>query len=341
MAGTGGCNSNISGKISATGTGDLTAPPMPRMASESVGPCGETEVTSLGKDLLRRLPYLQQVTSSSATVVWTSADGDGPADVVVTEPDGTVLQRLEATIDTTAPLPYRSRQWTATADGLRPGATVCYEIRHADGPVVTGGSITTAPLPGTGAPVRILALGDSGEGGSDQHALLAQIDTVPFDLMIHTGDIAYDHGTLGDFETQVLRRVRPAAGPRADVPGQRQPRIRNRGRRPVSPGLRAARKRRAGRARALVLVRLGRRPLRRARHRTDRTRQAEWLEADLAANRLPWTIVYGHRPPHSPANTATTRAFGSSSFRSWKSTTWTWCWPGTTITTNGSAPATA
>jgi acid phosphatase len=27
--------------------------------------------------------------------------------------------------------------------------------------------------------------------------------------------------------------------------------------------------------------------------------QAKWLEADLTANRLPWTIVYGHRPPHS------------------------------------------
>jgi hypothetical protein len=27
--------------------------------------------------------------------------------------------------------------------------------------------------------------------------------------------------------------------------------------------------------------------------------QAAWLEADLTANKLPWTIVYGHKPAHS------------------------------------------
>jgi acid phosphatase type 7 len=27
--------------------------------------------------------------------------------------------------------------------------------------------------------------------------------------------------------------------------------------------------------------------------------QAAWLEADLTANRLPWTIVFAHRPPFS------------------------------------------
>ena len=29
--------------------------------------------------------------------------------------------------------------------------------------------------------------------------------------------------------------------------------------------------------------------------------QAAWLEADLNANMLPWTIVYGHKPPRSSA----------------------------------------
>jgi hypothetical protein len=27
--------------------------------------------------------------------------------------------------------------------------------------------------------------------------------------------------------------------------------------------------------------------------------QAQWLDGDLAGNRLPWTIVYLHRPPYS------------------------------------------
>ena len=55
-----------------------------------------------------------------------------------------------------------------------------------------------------GTPMRVadIAFGDSGGGGNDQRALLQQLETVPYDLMIHTGDIAYDHGTLADFEAK-------------------------------------------------------------------------------------------------------------------------------------------
>ena len=70
----------------------------------------------------------------------------------------------------------------------------------------------------------------------------------------------------------LLRGLRADAGEAADLPGQRQPRVRDQRRRPVPPGVRAARERRRRRRRALVLVRLGRHPLRRARHGEDRPR---------------------------------------------------------------------
>ena len=47
---------------------------------------------------------------------------------------------------------------------------------------------------------RFIALGDSGEGGNDQLAILKQLRTVPFQFMIHTGDIAYGSGQREELE---------------------------------------------------------------------------------------------------------------------------------------------
>ena len=53
----------------------------------------------------------------------------------------------------------------------------------------------------------------------------------------------------------------------------------------------------------LVLVRLGTRSLRGARHRgTTYATQAAWLDRDLAASKAPWKIVYLHQPPYSSGN---------------------------------------
>jgi hypothetical protein len=40
--------------------------------------------------------------------------------------------------------------------------------------------------------------------------------------------------------------------------------------------------------------------------------QADWLEADLAHNELPWTVAYGHRPPYSSGEHGSNMAFRSS-----------------------------
>ena len=43
----------------------------------------------------------------------------------------------------------------------------------------------------------------SGDGGNDQWALRAQMEEVPYELIIHTGDVAYETGTLDQYEAGI------------------------------------------------------------------------------------------------------------------------------------------
>ena len=293
-----GCSLNESGNIAAMGTGDLTAPPLERVAAGTPSPCGGTTMTESGAAVIARRPYLQRVTAHDAVLVWTASGATG-ATVVVTTPEGAPVAEAPASLDASAPLPGGRAQWTAAIDGLAPATTYCYELQRGGETLMRAGGFASAPAPGTGARVRTLVIGDSGGGGSDQRALYGQLETVPFDLMIHTGDIAYDHGTLGEFEGKffdvygaLLRRapIFPASGNHeydtADATAFREVFVLPENGQP------------GGRERwysydwgDVHFVALD----------TERTgaEQAAWLEADLAANRLPWTVVYGHKPPHS------------------------------------------
>jgi hypothetical protein len=293
-----GCASNETGNVAAVGTGDVSAPALERITPGVPGPCGVTQMTEPGQAVIARDPYLQRVTAQAATLVWT-AEGASGGSVVVTTPDGAPVAEAPAAIDASAPLPGGHAQWTAAIDGLDPATTYCYELRRGGEPLLRNGTFTSAPAPGTGARVRALVIGDSGEGGSDQRALSAQLETMPFDLMVHTGDIAYDNGTLAEFERNFFDVYAPLLG-----------------RAPVFPasGNHEYDTADAAPFRAVFALPENGQPAGRERWYsydwgdvhfvaldTERTgaAQAAWLEADLAANRLPWTIVYGHKPPHS------------------------------------------
>jgi hypothetical protein len=261
-------------------------------------------VTPAGEKAFGRRPYLQRVTAQGAMVVWTGAAASGGS-VSVATPEGTIVARAEAAVDTTAPLGVERAQWIATLDGLSPGTRYCYDIRQSEAgghhaqTLLYGGTFVTPPPPGAGAPVRALVFGDSGEGGADQRALFAQMQTFPFDLMLHTGDIAYDDGTLADFESKFFGVYAPLLtdAPVFPISGNHDYRtadaapFRQVFALPENGGP-------DGRERwysfdwgdvhfvALDTEKIG-------------DAQAAWLAADLEANRLPWTIVYGHRPPYS------------------------------------------
>lgn len=304
-----GCDPNQSGHLEAGRTGDLSNPPAPRGAPDAalVAACGDGEPTPAGAESLERLPYLQRVGEREAMVLWTSTS-EAAAKVVVTRPDGTRVAEANAAVDRAA-RPAGARQLQATLTGLEPQTTYCYAIEAGGAALTSRTGFRTAPAAGAGARVRFVAFGDSGSGGSDQMALLEQLAEVPFDLMIHTGDIAYDDGTRAEFErtffdvyAQLLRSfpMFPSSGNHEYHTDDAAP-FREVFALPENGGAR-------GRERwysfdwgdvhfvALDTEKMG-------------PEQAAWLEADLARNQRRWTIVYGHRPPFSSGHHGSSGAF--------------------------------
>ena len=151
---------------------------------------------------LRRRPYLQFVTPTSARVMWTSTTGGtghvrfqrklggAPADSVATYEHFPV----ERTSDVVA---YGS--YVATLRRLQPDSDYCYEV-YEDGVLLAAGLALHSAWTQADKPIHILAFGDSGSGAASQLALRDQMTKRQYDLFLHLGDIAYPVGSFDSFE---------------------------------------------------------------------------------------------------------------------------------------------
>lgn len=153
-----------------------------------------------------RAPYLQDVTASGALVVWTAEAMADPS-VALWAP-GAPPASTRAAVDETAPLP-RGRQYVARLGGLRPGTLYCYEVRDGTRALAGRFGFTTAPAPGDGRPIRLVAFGDMGFPTVDQRAVIEQMSRVEFDLALLAGDIAYPDGKLSELESNFLAPYAP------------------------------------------------------------------------------------------------------------------------------------
>jgi len=307
------CTRNETGRLAAEHTGDVSVPPIAHIApSDRTAACANLPAAAAaGGAAIQRAPYLQRVTAHDAVVVWTSPIADhAAASVLVESPDGAQQMTFPAAVDATATevtqvstawptLGHPARQMTAAVTGLAADTTYCYTVLQEGAPVTAPMPLRSAPAAGTAGRVQFVALGDSGGGGSDQDALLRQLQTVPFDFMIHMGDIAYDHGTLAEFEGRFFRVYAPllASRPMFPTSGNHEYDAPNAAPYrevfvlPDNGGPDGVERWYSYDWGDVHLVALD----------TERSgpAQAAWLEADLTANKLPWTIVYGHKPPHS------------------------------------------
>jgi acid phosphatase type 7 len=308
VIGAGACGGgNRSGVLSAVISGDLTNPPAERsdgrvaLAQACGQPAADTPYS------FARMPYLQRVGAGAADLAWVSP-ADPTLSVVVSTTDGTILASPSAAQDTSALLAGGTAQWLAPLAPLAPNTTYCYDVQSGSS-VSERFGFRTAPAPGTGARVRFLAYGDSGGAGTDQTTLRDQMATVPFDFMIHTGDIAYGGGTRASFEGRFFQvyadflkyfPVFPASGNHeydsTDAAPFREVFVL-----PENGGPEGIERWYSFDWGDVHFVALD----------TERTGpvQAAWLDADLAANQLPWTIVYGHKPPFSSGEHGNDGAF--------------------------------
>ncbi|MDX2088392.1 MAG: metallophosphoesterase family protein [Kofleriaceae bacterium] len=288
----GGCGLNASGNVAANKDGDRSHLAERGSPTEAmVAQCGRGGPTGEASSI-KRQPYLQQVTTSSAIVGWTTSQPAG-ARVEVTKPTGEVVTASKGEEEATLTRSKSEHQMWSKLSGLEPDTLYCYTLFSGDQQITERTGFRTAPTADSTKPIRFLAIGDSGGGGSDQYELREQMDTVPFDMIIHMGDVAYDNGTLQQFDDNVFgvygelfRNIPfyPVAGNHDHETQKGAPfrAVFN------LPGEETYFSYDYGRVHfAAIDTELPYGP------------QIEWLDKDLAASKAPWKIVYLHHPPYS------------------------------------------
>jgi hypothetical protein len=300
------CAVNELGRLRAERTGDLGLGDVPRgsgqgarFAAACPGAPPAPPSSLPASVTILRAPYLQSVAATHAEVLWTSEGLADPA--VQVRPSGptSTSSSAPARVDSSARLP-RGVQYSARLGPLTPGTTYCYEVRDGERVLAGPFGFATAPLPGDGRPIRLVALGDMGWRSGDQRAVLEQMGRVDFDLALLAGDIAYPEGTLEELERNffavyapLMRSAPffPATGNHDYLTRDADP-FRQAFALPENGGP-------AGRERwysfdwgDLHVVVLDSEKLIPA--------QMEWLEADLVAHASsPWIIALFHRAPYS------------------------------------------
>lgn len=271
----------LRGIVEAEGAQELAQPLGSAWPEPLQRRCGDEPI--VGR--LEREPYVQWVAADRATVVWGSSLGRDER-LRVASTDGSRVDRRRPVRDADGP-------WRATVPFLEAGSVYCYAIERR-GEVVAGPfALRTAPI--GDSYVEAIVLGDSGTGWPEQHAVAESMQRVGSDLILHTGDVAYDTGGPDRYQTTVfdvygalLRSVPmfPAVG-NHDLEVDSGAAYDRAFHVPDSP---------AGRAYSFDygpahFVALD--------TTADLRAQARWLDADLASTRLPWRVVFMHHPPYS------------------------------------------
>ena len=144
-----------------------------------------------------RLPYVQNVTHESASVLWMSAAGS--ADSAWYRVPGPGSEWIPSTV-----VEHRHGSRRIDIGGL-PAASVVEYVVSAGGTHAGPFAFGTAPPPGEPAEVRVLQFGDSGWGGPEQIALARRMASEDWDLIVHVGDIAYNDGSESEFTERHFR----------------------------------------------------------------------------------------------------------------------------------------
>ena len=288
---------NQLGHLEAKATGDLShgSPPRTAFDRDLTAVCGPGGATRAGAEAFTRFPYLQRTTASSTDIVWTSPER---AEIKVWHSGNGQPARVSVAVDDSVEL-TGTRQFVAEVSGLEPNTIYCYRIGAGSDEWQASTGFRTAPVPGSGVPVRMLAFGDSGAASSDQVAVLHQMMNYEADLGIIAGDVAYEDGRLDELEAKyfavyqpILDRIPffPAAGNHDYRTDDAEP-FRDVFVLPENGGAEGGERWYSfdwGDVHTVVLD-----------TEFDFAAQAEWLERDLAASKLPWTVVVFHRPPYS------------------------------------------
>ena len=252
-----------------------------------LGPCADPTGAPIA-------PYVQDVTQTAASILWrSSSKGDATLHYGLSP---SVTARIESG---TGP------DHAVRLTDLSPDTSYTYFVSGPDGEIP--GTFRTAPGPDT--TVTAAVLGDSGAGGPNQRRMARVLNDLAPGFVLHTGDVVYPRGDACHYPDRFFAPYAPllASAPLYPVLGNHDLRTKNGAAYFAAFALPANNPDRSesyysfdyGPAHVVALDS-------ELYHRGNPAavaRQKSWLEADLAANVLPWTVVLLHRPPFTTSPT--------------------------------------
>lgn len=288
--------------------------------------CGRGEQAGIPASTLLRYPYIQQVTMTSALVIWTTSEAGmsevrfgtgGSLDATVVATSQLLIEpELPEEVAAEVPDEVAATYYVHVAElsGLHPSETYSYTVLSGGVDLTSADSLAFRTDSGPSDPtLSLLVFGDSGTGLSDQLGIRDAMSGRDFDLALHTGDMAYVYGTyrqLDDYFFAVYAELAatmpfyPSLGNHDYLTLHGQPYLD-----------------------AFYLPENGELPVLEERYYSfDRgpvhfvaldteiwagffywgqlafDSMLSWLEADLDATEQSWIIVYFHRPPYTSTN---------------------------------------
>ncbi len=145
-------------------------------------------------------PYLQNVRSDGATILWSTRENVEASVTYSTEGSDpvTVPVRARPLGPAETSVPFTFYQYRVELRGLTPGKEYTYRITVGSD-VITSETRNRFKTPDTGR-FSFLVLGDSGDGSAPQQLLAQRMAEERPDLALHVGDIAYEDATFEQFQ---------------------------------------------------------------------------------------------------------------------------------------------
>ncbi|HSJ85626.1 MAG TPA: metallophosphoesterase family protein, partial [Anaerolineales bacterium] len=173
-------------------------------ASPTPAPSPSLLNTTAGTATLLRPPYIQNLTTTEVTIVWTTVQ-DGASEVDYGIGNTNLTASATSTFVTTpATAPYNQYfVHQATLSGLTPDTIYQYKIFTNGADLTPGGVVTfRSGKPASSSTFRFAVIGDSGDGSTNQRDVATRLLQVQPDLVVHTGDMVYSEMSYSLVETR-------------------------------------------------------------------------------------------------------------------------------------------
>lgn len=240
-----------------------------------------------------RGPQVALVGETSVTLAWTTAlPSDGAVQYGVApaldQEASSAGPMVEHVVDLAGLLPDELYQYKIVVDGTPEAATRTFKTLSLD----------------AAAPLRIVVFGDTGQGTVAQTTIAARVLAAAPDLVLHTGDVAYDSGTASQLNSRYFTPYEDLVDHIPFYPSLGNHDVRTGNGRPFLDALVLPRNSADGTERyysfdagGVHMVALNSNA-----SLSPGSPQRSWLEGDLAANTSTWTFVYFHHPPYSSSS---------------------------------------